>query len=230
MDACAIVCFYAALCCCSTQNKETMKAKIAFNLCLFLLLAGRCSTGETEISKPEVDMEKLRKKAASAKAYCERNNLNTDFYILVDMSMHSGLKRFFIWNFNTQSVSNSFLVSHGCCQNPWGGDYSKNKAGFSNEDGSHCSSVGKYIIGERGYSNWGINVKYLLHGQEATNRSAAKRQIVLHGWDRVSDEDVYPSGAPEGWGCPAISNNSMRIVDKKLKNACKKTLLWIIQD
>jgi hypothetical protein len=176
-----------------------------------------------------IDFAALKTKATQAKTYCKSKKLNTDFFLLADLKRHSGLKRFYIWDFKKDTIADAFLVSHGCGPNPWAMDYSKEKAGVSNTDGSHLSSVGKYIIGARGYSNWGINVNYLMHGQDATNSNAAKRQIVLHSWEKVTDEEVYPAGTPEGWGCPALSNAGMRIVDGKLKNAEKKVLLWVVQ-
>ncbi|WP_370627210.1 murein L,D-transpeptidase catalytic domain-containing protein [Pontibacter sp. HSC-14F20] len=148
---------------------------------------------------------------------------------MIDLSMHSGLKRFFIWDFNQGGITDSFLVSHGSCDNPWSGDYSKEQAMFSNVNNSHCSSVGKYILGEHGPSQWGIKVKYLMHGQDQTNNNFTKRDIIFHSWERVSDEEVHPNGTPEGWGCPVVSNATMRIVDQKLQQAGKRTLMWIIQ-
>jgi hypothetical protein len=177
----------------------------------------------------EISIDRLRAKAAEAKKFCKNKDLNSDFFFLVDLKQHSGLKRFYVWNFQKDTVEQAFLVSHGCGDNPWGKDYSKNAAAVSNEDGSHKSSVGKYIIGKRGYSNWGINVNYKLHGQDATNSNAYKRLIVLHSWEVVPDEEVYPAGTPEGWGCPALSNSAMRLVDDKIKNSKKQVLLWVIQ-
>lgn len=193
--------------------------------CLSVLSCG--STIETK--KPAADMERLKHFSNEAKTFCRSNNLNNSFYILIDLKMHSGLNRFFIWDFERDTVINSFPVSHGCCKNPWGTDWTKEKALTSNNDGSHCSSVGKYKIGERGYSNWGINVKYLLHGLDLSNSNALKRDIVFHSWEKVPDAEIFPNGTPEGWGCPAISNENMRIVDKKLKNANKNVLMWVIQ-
>ncbi len=177
----------------------------------------------------EVEIDRLRSKAAEAKKYCNLNDLNQDFFFLVDLKRHSGLKRFYVWNFDKDTLDHSFLVSHGCGDNPWGKDDSKENATVSNEDGSHKSSVGKYIIGKRGYSSWGINVNYKLHGKDATNSNALKRLIVLHSWDAVPDEEVYPNGTPEGWGCPALSNSAMRLIDDKVRNSKKKVLLWVIQ-
>lgn len=90
-----------------------------------------------------------------------------------------------------------------------------------------ATSLGKFRIGERGYSNWGVNVKYLLYGLEASNKNAMRRAIVFHSWDAIPEEDVYPRGSPEGWGCPAISNNSFRNIDPMLKNSSRPVLMWI---
>ncbi len=159
--------------------------------------------------------------------FCKAQNLNENFCILIDMSLHSGVKRFIVWDLKKNKISNSFLVGHGCGDNPWNNDFSKGNPKFSNIDGSHCSSLGKYKIGKRAYSDWGVNVKYILHGLEPTNSNAFKRFIVFHSWEVVSDEEVYPNGTPEGWGCPTISNNSFKIIDPLLKSSSKPVLMWI---
>ena len=209
-----IVVFFIFISCSSYENNQ-------FN--------DKRSPSDETTADEGADLERLKLYADQAKTYCTSKKLNTDFYLLVDLSIHSGLKRFFIWDFKKDTVSYSCLVAHGCSTNPWSSDFTKEKAITSNQHESHCSSVGKYIIGERGYSNWGINVKYLMLGQDPTNSNALKREIVLHGWDSVSDKEVFPLGTPEGWGCPAISNNCMRIVDTKLKAAGKRVLLWTVQ-
>jgi hypothetical protein len=43
----------------------------------------------------------------------------------------------------------------------------------------------------------------------------------------VSDEEVYPNGTPEGWGCPTISNKSFLKLDPILKASNKPVLMWI---
>lgn len=172
--------------------------------------------------------DKLSHKAKTAFEYCKTNGLNTEFCILIDMSIHSGKKRMFIWNFNTQNISNASLCSHGCCDKTWGSDDTKINPKFSNVSESHCSSLGKYKIGKRGYSNWGIHVNYKLHGLESTNKNAFKRNIVLHSWEMVSEEEIFPNGTPEGWGCPAVSNAFMKkTLDLKLKDVKTPPLLWI---
>ncbi len=162
----------------------------------------------------------------SAYKYCVNNSLNTSYCILVDMQIHSGKDRFFVWDFNSDSILLKGLVSHGCCDGDWSGDLSKTNPTFSNEHDSHCSSLGRYKIGKRGYSSWGINVNYKLHGIDPSNNNAFDRLIVLHSWDMVLSEETFPKGTPEGWGCPAVSNELMKAIDNLLKNE-SDVLLWI---
>lgn len=199
------------------------------------IVAAICLVGVVGLSQsfpetpppPKVNIERTRAKASEALTFCKGKNFNTEFCILIDMSLHSGVKRFFIWDFQKDTITHSFLVGHGCGDNPWSLDLSKDKPTFSNKDGSHCSALGKYKLGERGYSDWGIHIKYLMHGLEKTNNNALARTIVFHSWDKVTDEEVYPAGTAEGWGCPTISNKSMQLIDLKLKASQKAVLMWI---
>ncbi|MDA6070948.1 murein L,D-transpeptidase catalytic domain family protein [Flavobacterium sp. AC] len=163
-----------------------------------------------------------------AQLYCKRNNLNQDKFFLIDLGMHSGLKRFFVYDFNENKILKSYIVSHGCGDNKWGATMSKENASISNEFDSHCSSIGKFVVLDRGVSQWGIKVNYVLQGKEKTNSKARSRAIVLHSWEAISNDEVYPKGTPEGWGCPAVSNESMKEIDKLLQEN-KKVLMWIIK-
>ncbi|MCP4121871.1 MAG: peptidase [Bacteroidetes bacterium] len=185
--------------------------------------------GSNVLPNEGFDISKTKQKAHEAIIFCKNRSYNSNFCILIDMSIHSGLNRFILWDFERDTVYNTFLVSHGCCDNQWGEDLSKTEAIFSNVTNSHCSSLGKYRIGERGYSNWGINVKYSLHGLEDSNNNAFSRYIVFHSWNMVTEEEVHPKGSPEGWGCPAISNKSMQLIDPLLRESSKPVLMWIYQ-
>ena len=174
-----------------------------------------------------IDTGRARQKAKQALLFCHQKGYNTQYCILIDMSLPSGVKRFMVWNFKKNTPFISGLVSHGCGNSPWSGVWSKNNPVFSNADGSHCTALGKYQVNSRAYSAWGIHVKYFLTGLESTNNKALGRQIVFHSWDAVPESEVYPNGTPEGWGCPAISNNTMKIVDPLLRKQKKHLLLWI---
>lgn len=180
-----------------------------------------------DVNKPALEFTSTRIKAKEALKFCTAKNYNTDFCILIDMSLHSGIKRFLFWDFKKDTIQYSFLVGHGCCDNRWSSDQSKSDPEFSNKDDNHCSSLGKYKLGERAYSDWGINVKYVMHGLESTNNNALARTIVFHSWDQVSDNEIYPEGTPEGWGCPTISDNSFKLIDPLLKKSKQPVLMWI---
>ena len=169
----------------------------------------------------------LSSKAKQAKIFAEENGLNTNLCILIDMSIHSGKNRLFIYDFKKDSIMDHGLCAHGCCDNEWSSDSTKTTPYFSNIPESHCSSLGKYKVGKRGYSNWGININYRLHGLESTNNNAYSRAIVLHSWDMIADNEIHPAGSPEGWGCPAVSNNFMMKLDSLLKKEQQPLLMWI---
>lgn len=193
-------------------------------LLLFIILIS-CQKGTPKKEIKTIDYNKYYKEAQD---YCKRNNFNKNTFILIDLGIHSGLKRFFIYDFKKKKVLKSYIVSHGCGNSVWGGTFSKEDAKISNLEDSHCSSIGKYIVRNRGVSQWGIKVNYVLQGKDKTNSNAQKRAIVLHSWEEIPSDKVYPKGTPEGWGCPAVSNESMREIDKILKEN-KNVLLWVIK-
>jgi hypothetical protein len=176
---------------------------------------------------PHIDIVRAKQKAKQTLVFCKQKRYNTRYCILIDMSLPSGVKRFMVWDFRKDSILVSGLVSHGCGINPWSGIWSKDKPTFSNIANSHCSSLGKYEVGSRAASAWGIHIKYFLKGLESTNSNVYARDVVLHSWEKVSDSEVYPNGTPEDWGCPAISNNTMKIVDRLISKQKQHLLLWI---
>jgi len=165
-------------------------------------------------------------KIEEAKQFCNKNKMNTEFCFLVDFSKHSGKNRFYVYSFKEKRILYSGLVCHGIGKNS-----TPQKPIYSNEIGSNCSSLGKYKIGKRAYSNWGINIHYKMHGLEKTNSNAFKRNVVLHSYDYVSETEIYPSHLTMGWslGCPVVSNNLMKNIDTLLKKTKKPTLIWIFE-
>ena len=122
--------------------------------------------------------QRLKAKADSAYSFAKENDLDIKHAFLVDFSLHSGKDRFFVWNFEADTVMLSSLCAHGVGKGNNRSSYTDIK--FSNVEGSYTSSLGKYRTGIRSYSQWGINVHYKLHGLEKTNDNAFKRIVVLH--------------------------------------------------
>lgn len=190
-------------------------------LCICLV----CCNNSRESEKPK----DYSSKHNQALDFCQKNGYNPDYYFLVDMSIHSGKNRFFIYDFKQQKITDKKLVTHGSCDQLEPNNDKWETAKFSNANNSHCTALGKYKIGKRDYSGWGIKVKYWLHGLEPTNANAEKRVVVLHSWSAVSDEEVYPNYSPLSWGCPAVSDEFMRSLDVKLQASQKPVLLWIVE-
>lgn len=194
---------------------------------LFLVLIS-CKNTDSE-SNGNLDSKDYSKTHQEALAFCKENNFSLSNYFLIDMSIHSGKNRFFIYDFNKNKIIDQNLVTHGSCDKFEVNPTKASKAKFSNTNDSHCSSKGKYKIGKRDYSSWGINIKYWLHGLENSNKNAVDRVVVLHSWKAVSDEEIYPNYSPLSWGCPAVSDSFMKKIDEQLKNTSKPVLLWIVE-
>ncbi|MGP2570551.1 murein L,D-transpeptidase catalytic domain-containing protein [Ornithobacterium rhinotracheale] len=193
-----------------------------FLIGLFVKLVFFNNSKITEKQKNRIDYY-----ARQALDYCKKNDLNTNYCILVDFSRHSGKNRMFVYDFNKKDVICKGIAVHGK-----GGNSKANYVKFSNVPGSNCSSEGKYRIGARSYSNWGTHVHYKLHGLESTNSNAFKRYIVLHSYVGVPSTEIYPVPAPKvSEGCPVISNELMQNIDdllKSIKNQ-KPVMLWIFK-
>ena len=168
--------------------------------------------------------ERLQAKADTAKRYCRDKNFDTNYCMLVDMSVHSGKNRFFVWDFTKDTIAYSSLCCHG-----YGKGSSESEPVFSNTPNSYCTSLGKYKTGARSYSNWGINIHYKLHGLEKTNNKAFDRIFVLHSYGYVPRNEICPDDLPLGYsqGCPVIDSGVMTIMDNMLKKTKKPMLLWI---
>ena len=74
---------------------------------------GKFTDANTTISRTTSEYEHLKLRADSARAYCRTNGFSTDYCFLVDFSIHSGKKRFFVWDFKGDSVKYSSLCAHG---------------------------------------------------------------------------------------------------------------------
>ena len=188
------------------------------------MLSFVCCNNDTKV----VSTKNYDAQHAEALTYCKNNGFNEDYYFLIDMSLHPGKNRFFVYDFTQKKISAQNLVTHGSCDVFESNDTKWEKAKFSNKIDSHCSMKGKFKIGKRDYSSWGIKVKYWLHGLENSNKNAVDRVVVLHSWDAVGNEEVYPKVSPLSWGCPAVSNEFMKQLDAKLKVSKKPVLLWIV--
>lgn len=131
---------------------------------------------------------------------------------IVDFSMPSTEKRFWVFDLDHHRVLFNKLVAHGKYT---GGIHA---ASFSNAMNSHKSSLGIYVtentyVGKMGYS-------LRLHGlEEGINDNVKKRGIVIHSSYFVSHEFIRLSGQlGRSKGCLALSRKCSRAIIDTIKN------------
>lgn len=190
--------------CGSSENKDFYEADIA-----------RDSVTNAPIKLAKIDSSKY----AQAKDYCKKNGFDTTVAFMLNLRIKSAKKRFFVASLSHDSVLNSGLVTHGHCQ-----DFYNSKPAFSNEPGSNCSSLGKYKVGGKYTGKFGT--AYKLYGLEESNSNAFDRFVVLHGHSCVPDEE-QTMGICQSEGCPTVSPNFLKELEKIIDNSSKSILLWI---
>ncbi|HRG36994.1 MAG TPA: hypothetical protein PK289_00525 [Bacteroidia bacterium] len=88
---------------------ETAKFTLVIILRHEILFIITLSQSFTIVPLPKVNIEKTPAKANEALTFCNNKDFNTHC-ILIDMSLHSGVKRFFIWDFQKDTIVERFLV------------------------------------------------------------------------------------------------------------------------
>lgn len=176
---------------------------------------------EQDVVKDLKDLSPIKEKAEEAYSFVKKNTMNDKFCILIDMSYDIYTRRLFVWNFETNSVMEKSVTVHG-----FGGGSDEENVVFSNTPNTYCSSEGKYRIGARSPSKFGIHIHYKLHGLEPTNSNAYKRTIVVHSYEQLfCDYPMFGSSA----GCVVVCDDMMRYLDGLLKDESKPVLLWIFK-
>ena len=174
--------------------------------------------------KPEKGIEEyadadVQSQALQLKQYAIEKGYDTSYAFLVNMSMKSGKKRFFVVNLSTMEIESRSLVAHGRGDERFTFDRK-----FSNDAGSNCTSVGKYKIGKSYTGQFGL--AYRLYGLDATNNNAFKRFVVLHGMSCISyDETDLPICQSEG--CPAVAPQFLEEIKPIIDSRKLPMLMWV---
>ena len=164
---------------------------------------------------------KLQSKSKDAKAFANKNKFNNRFCFLIDMSLPSGENRFFIYDFENDTISKSGLVTHGNCNQQW-----LDGRKYDNTVGCGCTSLGKYKIGNAYYGKFGLAFK--LYGLDKTNNNAFERYVVLHSHSCVPEEEVSNEICQSN-GCPTVSPGFLKELEPMIKNSKKPVLLWMFE-
>ena len=133
---------------------------------------------------------------------------NRDVLVIVDYSMHSLEKRLFLLDFETNTVE-ALLTTHGAGSDP---DHDGIATEFSNEVGSHKTSLGFYLAQERYVGKYGLSLR--LDGLQNTNYTARDRAVVLHSNDYVDERLPYIG---RSWGCFVVSPTVIETVVARME-------------
>ena len=166
----------------------------------------------------KVDCENL----SQVRDFCERRGYSTDYYVLVDFSIPSGKKRFFIYDLQRGKHIMSSYCMHGS-----GKGNTDAKPKFCNEFGSGCSSLGRYIIVGHG-AKFKNSVR--LRGLDKTNYLAETRGILIHSAGKVtrfSGEKKYIPIGSESRGCFTVSRNCVAKVMEIYRESSKRRPVMI---
>ena len=164
----------------------------------------------------------LINRASEIARYAEQKGYSDKYCFLIDMSLPGGRNRFFVYDLEKRSVAYAGLVAHGSCNERF-----LSRGRFSNLSGSGCSSLGRYKVGAFYHGSYGASFK--LHGLDKSNSNAYPRGVVIHGYDCVPDEEIYPRVLCNSLGCPMVSYNFFDKLSRIIKDSDKPVLLWIYQ-
>ena len=167
-------------------------------------------------------LERLKIQANALKSYLSTNNYNTEYCFLVDMSIPSGKKRFFIYNLKTDEVVESALVTHGIGSKIKGSDENLQ---FSNDANSLQTSLGRYKIGSSYQGNFGLS--YKLYGLDKTNSNAYDRSVVIHAHSSIPTTETYPIAIGESFGCPSVAPSFLNTLTGYIKGSSKPVMMYI---
>ena len=136
----------------------------------------------------------------------QKNNKPTSnprYWVVFKIKKHSGKKRMYIFDRIGKKVI-QVHATHGTGSDP---DNNGLATMFSNENGSHKSSLGLYITAETYIGKHGKSLR--LDGLEYSNNNARKRFIVFHGAKYAEKDFIDKNGNKCGrsWGCPAVGES-----------------------
>jgi hypothetical protein len=160
-----------------------------------------------------------KSKVLEIKNYIKGKNYNQDLAVFINFKIHSGKYRYFVYDLKNDKIVQKAIVAHG------EGCVVKNSEllQFSNVDGSHQSSLGKYEIRESYNGKFGK--AYRLDGLDKTNSNARSRAIVLHSYYCIEDnESTNP--ACLSFGCPMLSKNAFNETAKYIDKSKQPIILY----
>lgn len=160
-----------------------------------------------------------QEKITEIRSFVTGKKYNQELAVFINFRIPSGKYRYFVYDLKNNRILQKAIVAHG------EGSAVKNSGilRFSNTDGSHQSSLGKYEIRESYTGKFGK--AYRLDGLDDTNSAARKRNIVLHSYHCIQDRESEDP-ACVSFGCPMLSENALKQTAKYIDRSEKPVILY----
>lgn len=147
-------------------------------------------------------------------ASCERQHSKTSspYLAVIDYSLPSTKKRFWLFDLDRKTLAAEELVAHGR------GSGLNRATRFSNVAESRKSSLGLFRAGGTYNGKHGYSL-YLYGLEQGVNENAYSRGIVMHGAPYVSEKFVARwKRLGRSWGCPSLSESAAAEIINRLKD------------
>jgi len=166
-------------------------------------------------------LRSLKVKVAEAKQFAQLNKYNIQICFLIDMSLSSGQNRFFVYDFQKDTIRNAGVVTHGNCNQYW-----LEGRKYDNKIGCGCTSLGKYKVGYSYKGKFGL--AYKLYGLDKTNSNAFDRFVVLHSHACVPETEIKDDICQSN-GCPTVAPGFLQQLKPIIDRSPHPILLWIYE-
>ena len=168
-----------------------------------------------------IHLSNLKLKTTEAKKFVQLNKYNTQICFLIDMSLPAGQNRFFVYDFQKDTVRNAGVVTHGNCNQYW-----LEGRKYDNKPGCGCTSLGKYKVGYSYRGKFGL--AYKLYGLDKTNSNAFDRFVVLHSHACVPETEIKDDICQSN-GCPTVAPGFLQQLKPIIDQSPHPVLLWIYE-
>ena len=200
-------------------------------IAVIILLIAACGiysiyNSESNLPKEVITLDhstedKLATHVKEVQLFISKNpKYNDAIAFFIDMKIHSGKNRFFIYDLKKNEVIDQGLVAHGSGSET--GIVGELK--FSNANNSLSTSLGKYCIGASYNGRFGK--AYKLYGLDTTNSNAFERNVVLHKYSKVPYEE-QEDAICNSLGCPMVHEKFFERIENILDNSEKSIILEI---
>ena len=137
---------------------------------------------------------------------------NTSILTIIDFSQSSKNKRMYVIDLPGKKLLYNTYVAHG---RNTGDEFATS---FSNESGTHKSSLGFYTTCNSTQKS-GVGLSLILYGiEKGFNDNAQKREIIMHGADYATEDFIAKHGKlGRSFGCPSLPPDLIKSVSETIK-------------